>query len=194
MPGSNIRHEILILTLFGNGETEFLGVVMRLREGSCWKLTKALSNLAYQQANPPFEARQVFTCICIHDPEGRYTEVSLAVVKVKYQWVFRPSSVNDLADGSKEYKGQRRLSTLWNTALANGKSHRIEPTATMIMSGRPCVFANSSSTVPCIRSKSQTQPQQTRSKHSSASVTQIPGTRRTSSSLRSKGSSQELTS
>lgn len=48
---------------------------------------KALSNLAHQQADLPFEARKAFDSICVRDPEGRYTDVKLAVVKVKYQRV-----------------------------------------------------------------------------------------------------------
>jgi len=62
----------------------FLGTVIRLNGGSCWKLTKALSKIAYQQRQPPFEARQVFTCVCLEDPDHNYDGIKEAVMKVKY--------------------------------------------------------------------------------------------------------------
>lgn len=54
MTRSNIRNEIKILKLLEQWEACFVGALVRLQEGACWKLIKALSNLAYQQANPPF--------------------------------------------------------------------------------------------------------------------------------------------
>ncbi|KAF1828219.1 hypothetical protein BDW02DRAFT_260714 [Decorospora gaudefroyi] len=63
----------------------YLNTILRLEDGSCWKMTKALSRVKYQQSNPPFEARQVFECVCIDDPNHAHTGVKEAVAKVKYQ-------------------------------------------------------------------------------------------------------------
>lgn len=64
----------------------FLGTVIRFKDGSCWKLTKALSKTAYQRRQPPFEARQVFTCVCMKDPHHNYDGIKEAVMKVRYQY------------------------------------------------------------------------------------------------------------
>lgn len=68
-------------------ELDFTGSSVRFGDGSRWELTKPLSHLKYQQNNPPFEARQVFECVCIEDPSGTYAQEGCteAVMKVKYQ-------------------------------------------------------------------------------------------------------------
>ncbi|KAF2785889.1 hypothetical protein K505DRAFT_261098 [Melanomma pulvis-pyrius CBS 109.77] len=70
---------------FPSKNAGYLGHVIRFGDGSYWKIMKALSSIAYQQANPPFEARQVFTCVCLKDPQQNYTGIKEAVMKVKYQ-------------------------------------------------------------------------------------------------------------
>lgn len=64
-------------SVFANREIKF-------DDGSTWKIRGALSSLAYQQSNAPFEARQVFSCACLDDPQGKYSGIE-AVMKVKYQ-------------------------------------------------------------------------------------------------------------
>ncbi|KAF2868847.1 hypothetical protein BDV95DRAFT_630513 [Massariosphaeria phaeospora] len=56
-------------------------------EGSVWRIKEPLSGRRYQQAQPPFEASQAFTCICSDDPSQNHGDVEEAVVKVKYQVV-----------------------------------------------------------------------------------------------------------
>jgi hypothetical protein len=63
----------------------YLGATIRFRDKSCWKLTKALCNTKYQQGEPPFEARRVYECVCVEDPENKFVEVKSALIKVKYQ-------------------------------------------------------------------------------------------------------------
>ena len=65
--------------------TGWLGYQIEFKDGSWWTLKKALSHVKYQQSNPPFEARQVFECVCTKDPNNYHTGVREAVVKVKYQ-------------------------------------------------------------------------------------------------------------
>ncbi|KAF2006571.1 hypothetical protein P154DRAFT_559103 [Amniculicola lignicola CBS 123094] len=64
---------------------EWEGCSVQFSDGSFWKLTKPLSKTAYQQVNPPFEGRRVFTCVCVKDPNHKYTNINEAAVKVKYQ-------------------------------------------------------------------------------------------------------------
>jgi hypothetical protein len=63
----------------------YLNIIVRFENGSCWKMTKALSDVKYQQGEPPFEAGQVFECTCGEDPNDAHTDVRHAVAKVKYQ-------------------------------------------------------------------------------------------------------------
>jgi hypothetical protein len=63
----------------------YLGAVIRFRDDSCWEVTKALCDTKYQQGEPPFEARRVYECVCVEDPNNTYVEVKYAVLKVKYQ-------------------------------------------------------------------------------------------------------------
>lgn len=56
-----------------------------MKDGSIWQIISALSNRAYQRFDPAFEARQVFTCVCVSDPEDKYRNIKEAVIKVKYQ-------------------------------------------------------------------------------------------------------------
>ena len=46
-----------------NSTHGLLGREVEFEDGSCWKMTKALSPGKYQQAEPPFEARQIFECL-----------------------------------------------------------------------------------------------------------------------------------
>ena len=48
-------------------------------------MTNALSPVKYQQAEPPFEARQVFECVCVKDPNSAHIDAKEAVAKVNYQ-------------------------------------------------------------------------------------------------------------
>lgn len=64
--------------------------VIRFKNGSRWKIKEPLSERRYQQANLPFEARQVFACVCLEDPNGRYRGIQEAVMKVKYQYAHEP--------------------------------------------------------------------------------------------------------
>jgi hypothetical protein len=63
----------------------FLGAVIRLSDGSQWKLTETLSRIKYQDTDPPYEAVQVFISICLEDPSDSYNGIEEAVMKVKYQ-------------------------------------------------------------------------------------------------------------
>ena len=63
----------------------YLGKVVAFEDGSWWRMTKALSHTKYQQSEPPFEARQVFECVCIKDPKNAHVDANEAVAKVKYQ-------------------------------------------------------------------------------------------------------------
>lgn len=85
MQESDMQHDKPMLTFLNDERPDFLGAVVCFQDGTCWRLTNVLSNLAHQQADPPFEARQVSESVCIRDPEEQYTNVGLAVVKVKYQ-------------------------------------------------------------------------------------------------------------
>lgn len=68
----------------------FLGTVVCFLDGSYWKLTRTLSRTKYQQAQPPYEATQVFACICLEDPDKKYEGIEEAVIKVKYQYDTMP--------------------------------------------------------------------------------------------------------
>ncbi|CAE7218915.1 hypothetical protein PTTW11_11104 [Pyrenophora teres f. teres] len=62
------------------------GMLVELCDGSHWKFVKALSHVKYQlDGLPPFEARQVFECVCTKDPNNCHPGVQEAVAKVKYQ-------------------------------------------------------------------------------------------------------------
>ncbi|KAF2853488.1 hypothetical protein T440DRAFT_444385 [Plenodomus tracheiphilus IPT5] len=63
----------------------YVGGTITFPDGSRWELTQPLSPLKYQQGTPPFEARQVFECICVADPEGKFSDQQKAVIKIKYQ-------------------------------------------------------------------------------------------------------------
>jgi hypothetical protein len=52
------------------GEVGFFGIVVRFRDGSCWKLNRAVSEVKYQHGEPPYEARQVFEAVCVEDPRA----------------------------------------------------------------------------------------------------------------------------
>ena len=65
--------------------TGWLGYEVEFEDGSWWKLKKALSPVKYQQGDPPFEARQVFECVCTKDPNNCHSGIQEAVAKVKYQ-------------------------------------------------------------------------------------------------------------
>ncbi|KAH3911336.1 hypothetical protein HBH56_133530 [Parastagonospora nodorum] len=67
------------------GEVGFLGIAVRFRHGSCWKLNRAVSEVKYQHGEPPYEARQVFEAVCVEDPKGLHNNAQEAMVKVKYQ-------------------------------------------------------------------------------------------------------------
>jgi hypothetical protein len=66
-------------------QSKLCGATFSLNDKSEWRIGNALSAKVYQRSNPPCEARQVLECICIGDPNGQYTNVNLAIVKVKYQ-------------------------------------------------------------------------------------------------------------
>ena len=57
MLGSDVQREKPTLTFLTNEQPAFVGAVIRFQDGTCWQLTKVSSNLAHQQADPPFEAR-----------------------------------------------------------------------------------------------------------------------------------------
>lgn len=63
----------------------YLNESIRFPDGSLWMCTKALSQVKYQQGQPPFEATQVYDCICVDDPNGAHPEDQNAFIKVKYQ-------------------------------------------------------------------------------------------------------------
>ncbi|KAF3002450.1 hypothetical protein E8E13_004785 [Curvularia kusanoi] len=67
------------------GANELTGAIMHLPNGSSWRLTKPLIRVKYQQAQPPFEARQVFECSRIFKPQELRTGEETAIVKVKHQ-------------------------------------------------------------------------------------------------------------
>ena len=67
----------------------FEGLIVHLADKSQWEIMEPLSEPKYQDVIAPCEATQVFTCICVEDPQGAWTEVPEAVVKVKYQYVQR---------------------------------------------------------------------------------------------------------
>ncbi|KAF2751243.1 hypothetical protein M011DRAFT_455284 [Sporormia fimetaria CBS 119925] len=68
-------------------ESSFLGMIVTFEDEFRWKIIKALSSLQSQRVIPPYEARQVLTCVCVEDPKGVYSEVDKreAVMKIKYQ-------------------------------------------------------------------------------------------------------------
>lgn len=63
----------------------FVKALVKFVDGSAWKITGVLSRRVYSKGSPPAEARQVFTCVCVSDPAGKYTDIKEAVIKVKYQ-------------------------------------------------------------------------------------------------------------
>jgi hypothetical protein len=69
-----------------NDGNKLIGTSIDFQDGSIWKLTQALSIAKYQQAEPPFEARQVFACSLVQDLQHAYPDITEAVVKVKYQY------------------------------------------------------------------------------------------------------------
>ncbi|KAH6642940.1 hypothetical protein C7974DRAFT_386433 [Boeremia exigua] len=62
-----------------------IGKTLTFPSGAVWRLTKALTPKIYQQSEPPFEARQVFECVCVCDPQNLYEEMKDAIIKIKYQ-------------------------------------------------------------------------------------------------------------
>jgi hypothetical protein len=62
------------------------GAEIPFEDGSWWKLTKELSPTKDQLIMAPFEARTVWLCECVEDPEGLYSGAEReAVIKIKYQ-------------------------------------------------------------------------------------------------------------
>jgi hypothetical protein len=64
----------------------FRSFSFEVSDNSVWQAAEPLSSLEFQQAYPPFEARQVFRCVCLRDPTGKYSDIPEAVAKVKYQY------------------------------------------------------------------------------------------------------------
>ncbi|KAJ4375715.1 hypothetical protein N0V86_007248 [Didymella sp. IMI 355093] len=85
-------------------KSKLCGATFSLNDKSEWRIGRALSATAYQQDDPPLEARQVFGCICIRDPGEQYTTVKVAVVKVKYQIQGTEESIEELKDLVSEYE------------------------------------------------------------------------------------------
>jgi hypothetical protein len=85
---SSVTFGILLdsLDTTDKSQSAFLGAIIRFADGSSWKIKKPLSDLKYQQGEPPFEARQVFECVCVEDPNGVHAAVGEAVMKVKFQY------------------------------------------------------------------------------------------------------------
>ncbi|KAF2751240.1 hypothetical protein M011DRAFT_455281 [Sporormia fimetaria CBS 119925] len=82
----------------------FEGSIVTFQDGSRWKITKPLSQRAYQQNDAPFEARQVFTCVCIDDPNNAHSETDKreAVMKIKYQVTGNYARYKDLVEEYEE--------------------------------------------------------------------------------------------
>lgn len=58
------------LDIAENAEQGFLSATIRFRDSSQWKLAQAVLRIAYQQGQPPCEARQVFKAVCVLDSES----------------------------------------------------------------------------------------------------------------------------
>ncbi|KAH7086529.1 hypothetical protein FB567DRAFT_444307 [Paraphoma chrysanthemicola] len=85
-----LEHKKTILLCPTDSQTKgirqgFLNTVIRLSDGSSWKLVNSLSHAKYQQMQPPFEAREVFESVCVHDPNEIHSGAGSAIVKVKFQ-------------------------------------------------------------------------------------------------------------
>ncbi|KAF2751529.1 hypothetical protein M011DRAFT_473989 [Sporormia fimetaria CBS 119925] len=62
-------------------------------DDSEWTITASLSDAKRQWSQPPFEATQVYSAVCIKDPRGLYIGVEEAVIKVKYQLMGPPEVI-----------------------------------------------------------------------------------------------------
>jgi hypothetical protein len=73
------------MTTTSDSEAPLSGHRFEQLDQSIWEIQKPISDLVFQEDIPPFESRQVYTCVCLQDPNRKYPGVREAIAKVKYQ-------------------------------------------------------------------------------------------------------------
>ncbi|KAF1955191.1 hypothetical protein CC80DRAFT_89146 [Byssothecium circinans] len=69
-------------------EDGFLGCVIRVDDGTHWKLIRMVTRTDFHiEGDPPWYASQVYACKCVEDPMRLNTKIEEGIVKVRWQYV-----------------------------------------------------------------------------------------------------------